>query len=80
MRALPSITTVETMPKVQVVAVQGFGRFGPLGVQTGVRAEHADTRLTVPGGESFGKSYSSIFPNANLRLDVGGGRELRNRR
>jgi hypothetical protein len=51
--------------------------FGPLGVQAGVRAERADTRLGVPGGEQFDKDYRSVFPNANLRYDLGGGREVR---
>src|SRR5690606_32691916 len=45
--------------------------------QAGLRAEHADTRLTVPSGEEFGNDYSTIFPSGNLRYDLGDGRELR---
>lgn len=54
-----------------------FRTFGPLGVQLGVRGEHAATRLDVPTGESFDNSYATIFPSGNLRYDLGGGRELR---
>ncbi|HET8656406.1 MAG TPA: TonB-dependent receptor [Longimicrobiaceae bacterium] len=53
-------------------------RLGDLGVQAGVRAEHVDTRLQVPElDEAFGQHYLSIFPNANLSYDLGGGRQLR---
>lgn len=54
-----------------------FHNIGRLGIQAGVRAENADTRLIVPTGEEFGNNYSTIFPSGNLRYDLGDGRELR---
>ena len=52
--------------------------FGPLGVQAGVRAERADTRLELPGdGGAFENDYASIFPNANLTYEVSEGHQLR---
>ncbi|MBW3569513.1 MAG: TonB-dependent receptor [Gemmatimonadetes bacterium] len=51
---------------------------GPVSAQVGLRAERADTRLTVPGmDQGFDKSYFSLFPSANLRWDLGGGRDVR---
>lgn len=54
-----------------------FRTIGRLGVQAGVRAEHADTRLIVPTGDEYRNDYSTIFPSGNLRYDLGDGRELR---
>jgi iron complex outermembrane receptor protein len=52
--------------------------FGPLSAQVGVRAEQADTRLEVDEVEGdFENSYFSLFPSANLRWDLGGGRDVR---
>jgi hypothetical protein len=51
---------------------------GKVSVQVGLRAEQADTRLTVPEtDEAFDNSYFSLFPSANLRWDLGGGRDVR---
>lgn len=52
-------------------------KFGDFGVQAGLRAERADTRLELPSGEGYDNDYASIFPSANLRYDLGSGRELR---
>lgn len=53
-------------------------KLGRFAVQVGVRAEHTDTHLELPlGGETIDTSYLSLFPNANVALDLGGGRELR---
>lgn len=54
-----------------------FQTFGRLGVQVGVRGEYADTRLSVPSGESFQNQYSTIFPSGNIRYDLGSGAEVR---
>jgi hypothetical protein len=54
------------------------GKFGPLGLQGGVRAERADTRFSLPlSGDSYENDYASIFPNANISLEVGDGKQLR---
>jgi hypothetical protein len=51
---------------------------GKMSAQVGLRAERADTRLTVPEtDEQFENSYFSLFPSANLRYDLGGGRDVR---
>ncbi|HEU4884033.1 MAG TPA: outer membrane beta-barrel family protein, partial [Longimicrobium sp.] len=51
---------------------------GKLNAQVGLRAERADTRLTVPEtDEEFENGYFSLFPSANLRWDLGGGRDVR---
>jgi hypothetical protein len=51
---------------------------GKLNAQVGLRAERADTRLTVPEtDEKFDHGYFSLFPSANLRWDLGGGRDVR---
>jgi outer membrane receptor protein involved in Fe transport len=52
--------------------------FGPLSAQVGLRAEQAATRLNVTGvADTFEHEYFSLFPSANLRYDLGGGREVR---
>jgi hypothetical protein len=51
---------------------------GPLAVQAGLRAERADTRLELAETpDVFENGYLSLFPSANLRYDLGGGREVR---
>jgi hypothetical protein len=53
-------------------------QLGRLSVQGGVRAERADTRLTLPGtGESYEKDYASLFPSAHLTYDLEDGRRVR---
>jgi outer membrane receptor protein involved in Fe transport len=52
--------------------------FGKLSAQVGLRAEQASTRLDVPETvETYDNSYFSLFPSANLRWDLGGGRDVR---
>jgi hypothetical protein len=54
------------------------GKVGPFGWQGGIRAERADTRFTLPiTHDSYENDYASIFPNANLSLEVGEGKQLR---
>lgn len=51
---------------------------GAFSLQAGLRAEQADTRLSLAeSGESFGNEYLSLFPSANVLWDLGGGRDLR---
>ncbi|MGH7483353.1 MAG: TonB-dependent receptor domain-containing protein [Longimicrobiales bacterium] len=51
--------------------------FGDLAVQLGARAERADTRFETPDGEGpFEKDYASFFPSANIRYQLGDGRQL----
>jgi hypothetical protein len=51
---------------------------GKLTVQAGLRAERADTRLELAETtEAYENGYTSLFPSANLRYDLGGGREVR---
>ena len=64
----------ETFNSAYLTLFQTFGRFG---VQLGVRAEQANTELTVPTGESYGNDYSTIFPTGNIRYELGDGKELR---
>ena len=53
-------------------------RLGRLSAQGGVRAERADTRLTLPStGESYVHDYASLFPSAHLAYDFEGGRRMR---
>lgn len=57
-------------------AILGTSR-GPLGVQAGLRAEWAGTRLELPETEQvFQNDYASLFPSANLSYDLGGGRRI----
>ncbi len=51
--------------------------FGPLLVQGGLRAEHASLRLEPLEGGTVERSHPDLFPSANLRYDLGGGREVR---
>jgi iron complex outermembrane recepter protein len=51
---------------------------GRLTVQAGLRAERADTRLSLEETpETYENGYTSLFPSANLRYDLGSGREMR---
>ena len=51
---------------------------GDFSVQAGLRAERADTRLTLAETDDvYENRYFSLFPSANLRYDLGGGREVR---
>lgn len=51
---------------------------GRLRVQGGVRAERSNTRLTLPNANRpFERSYTSVFPNANIAYDLQHGREVR---
>ena len=51
---------------------------GRVSAQVGLRAERADTRLTLAETDSvYENDFFSLFPSANIRWDVGGGRELR---
>ncbi|HEX2093265.1 MAG TPA: outer membrane beta-barrel family protein, partial [Longimicrobiaceae bacterium] len=53
-------------------------KLGALGLQAGVRAEHAGTSFRLPDtGESFDNEYTSLFPSANLTYDFGQGRQAR---
>jgi outer membrane cobalamin receptor len=53
-------------------------KLGAFSVQGGLRAEGAQTRLTVEGADSvYRNSFFSLFPSANVRWEAGGGRELR---
>ncbi len=53
-------------------------KLGAFSVQGGLRAEGADTRLTVEGADSvYRNSFFSLFPSANVRWELAGGRELR---
>jgi hypothetical protein len=50
---------------------------GKLSLQAGLRAEQAHTEFHLPTtGETFDNDYISLFPNANLRYDLGQGRQL----
>jgi hypothetical protein len=54
------------------------GQLGPFGLQGGVRAERADTRFSLPlSGDCYEHDYESIFPNANISLGIGEGKQLR---
>ncbi|HEX2206778.1 MAG TPA: TonB-dependent receptor [Longimicrobium sp.] len=51
---------------------------GKVSAQVGLRAERADTRLDVPEtDETYENGYFSLFPSANIRWDLGGGRDIR---
>ncbi|HEU4556747.1 MAG TPA: outer membrane beta-barrel family protein, partial [Longimicrobium sp.] len=51
---------------------------GRLNVQAGLRAERADTRLALAATpDVYENGYTSLFPSANLRYDLRGGREVR---
>ncbi|HET7274704.1 MAG TPA: TonB-dependent receptor [Longimicrobiaceae bacterium] len=53
-------------------------KMGSFGAQLGVRAERANTELTIAEtGEVFDKDYSSFFPSANLSYEFGGGKQMR---
>jgi hypothetical protein len=52
-------------------------KFGPLSAQAGVRGELADTWFELPSGDRFENDYANLFPSANLRYDLGRGREVR---
>lgn len=52
-------------------------RFGSFGAQVGLRAERADTRFSLPDGESFDNDYSSIFPSANVSYELSDGAQAR---
>jgi Outer membrane protein beta-barrel family/Carboxypeptidase regulatory-like domain/TonB-dependent Receptor Plug Domain len=53
-------------------------QMGRLSAQVGLRAEQADTRLELTGlTDTYENSYFSLFPSANVRYDLGQGRELR---
>lgn len=52
-------------------------KLGKLSLQAGVRAEQAHTEFQLPGTEqSYDNDYTSLFPNANLRYDMGSGRQV----
>jgi outer membrane receptor protein involved in Fe transport len=79
--AVPGITTVtgfgyrETFHSLYGTVSRMFGK---LSAQAGVRAEQAHTRLEVDElTDDFENSYFSLFPSANLRYDLGGGRDVR---
>lgn len=53
-------------------------QMGRISAQLGLRAERADTRLTLAETDSvYENAFFSLFPSANVRWDAGGGRELR---
>ncbi|HEU5208443.1 MAG TPA: TonB-dependent receptor [Longimicrobiales bacterium] len=52
-------------------------RFGRFGAQVGLRAERADTRFTLPDGESFENDYASLFPSANISYELSEGTQAR---
>lgn len=52
-------------------------RFGRFGAQLGLRAERADTRFTLPDGESFENDYGSLFPSANISYELSEGTQAR---
>lgn len=65
----------ETFHSLYATGSRQFGRFS---VQAGLRAERADTRLDLVETDSvYENRYFSLFPSANLRWELGGGRELR---
>ncbi|HSH45348.1 MAG TPA: TonB-dependent receptor, partial [Longimicrobiales bacterium] len=57
--------------------VTALQRFGDVGVQLGVRGERADTRFSLPNGDSYDNDYNSLFPSANISYDFGGGKQMR---
>lgn len=51
---------------------------GGLSAQVGVRAERVDTRLDLVGTDDVVRNdHFGLFPSANLRYDLGGGRDVR---
>jgi hypothetical protein len=53
-------------------------KLGAVSLQAGLRAEGAQTRLTPAESDSvYENTYFSLFPSANLRWELSGGRELR---
>jgi len=50
---------------------------GIIGVQAGLRGEHADTRFETPAGEVFDNDYVSLFPSASVSARFDQGRQLR---
>lgn len=79
--AVAALTTVtgfgyrETLHSAYGTASRTLGDFS---VQAGLRAEMVDTRLALDEtDETYENSYFSLFPSANLRYDMGGGREVR---
>jgi hypothetical protein len=64
----------EMFNSLYLTLLRGIGDFG---VQLGVRAERADTRLELPTGESFENDYVSLFPSGNISYEIGEGRQLR---
>ena len=53
-------------------------KLGAFSVQAGLRAEGARTRLRMAESDSvYENAYWGLFPSANVRWELGGGRELR---
>lgn len=52
-------------------------KFGRFGAQVGLRAERADTRFSLPGGESYENDYASLFPSANISYELSEGTQAR---
>jgi hypothetical protein len=50
---------------------------GGFGVQLGLRAEHVDAELGIPGGETIQRDYVDLFPSLNLSYRVGSNGRLR---
>ena len=59
---------------VYATALQRFGAFG---IQAGVRAERALSTFELPDGDAYDNAYTSLFPSANVSLDLDDGRQLR---
>src|SRR5690606_26147271 len=64
----------EVFNSLYATLLQGFGK---LGVQLGLRAERADTRLELPSGESFDNDYFSFFPSGNVSYELAEGKQVR---
>ena len=52
-------------------------QLGSVGVQVGLRGEHADTRFETPAGDVFDNDYLSLFPSASLSARIDDSRQLR---
>ncbi|MEX1183687.1 MAG: TonB-dependent receptor [Gemmatimonadota bacterium] len=52
-------------------------QFGDFGVQVGLRAEQFDLDFELPGGESFEREYTNLFPSANVSYRLESGQQIR---
>jgi hypothetical protein len=77
----PDALLIDTGYEYRETYHQGYvtlGRqLGPLGVQAGVRGEHATTEFAPGGMPTTEQDYNSFFPSLNVAYTLDGGRQAR---